>query len=758
MAVLFLPTAMGGPAYYPDLDGEVGGHRGYAPSPSMALGEDVRLLHRGSRRWPAPLAASGAATATAVHTAFVARAAAGDLAAARFPPPGPDSLASMFRSPRPSSLSLPDYLTQVLSGVGCSPASLVLSVLLLDRAADAPPAAALRMESASACLLALTAVVLASKVHDDVYYSNSFYASVGGVSTTELKQLELAFLASVRFRLHVTPEQYMTMETELLVAVAANPAVAALAAAHGYATGLRARLAPQPLALLDEAASNVGATGEYVCQGACGGCSDCSDLKFSTVPPVQLLQAYLIGELMPPPPPIVDVPSSYEQHSGGLRMPLPPSAPTPPPPKPAVALDMWAAGGGGGVGKSGMDGSDGGYGSNAAYTSYSSFVSVSSSTYRQSGMAASGGSIGGAIGCGGSGGVGRSGVGGGGVCWGRAPYGLAVGSYADVEPSRGLGRGAPRPSYGAVYGGEAGTGMNDSGSCQRSAMDMGDLPRSADAPGLSYTHGGVHMVLSANEYDHKRRYRVGQEQWQQQEQQQQQQQRMEHDRHVHQMHVQDTAMHNYEQHVQQQQHRELQWQREHHNFNEVRQPEREIHSPQSLFRCAPPSIARATGTAELDRRLDSATQARLLADQHQLFCGPNGPVADVHRAPPAPRAGPKTGGDAAWFSRYGAEEPLFSGGMGGPSGPAVAVMPPSAPASHGRGGWDGGAGWGAAGGHQPARVAATGDGDLRGGALLTMPPELVFERWSYRLERSGDGYAYPSGPVAPPPLRSVSTF
>eukprot|EP00168_Porphyra_purpurea_P003642 TRINITY_DN1423_c0_g1_i7.p2 TRINITY_DN1423_c0_g1~~TRINITY_DN1423_c0_g1_i7.p2 ORF type:complete len:152 (+),score=25.21 TRINITY_DN1423_c0_g1_i7:827-1282(+) len=146
----------------------------------MTRGEDGRRHHLGSHRWPAPLAASGAATAAAVHTAFVARAAAGDQAAAGFPPPDPSSLASMFHSSRSSSAGLSDYLIQVLSGVGCSPASLVLSVLLLDRAADALPPLALRMESSSACLLALTAVVLASKVHDDVYYSNSFYATVGG--------------------------------------------------------------------------------------------------------------------------------------------------------------------------------------------------------------------------------------------------------------------------------------------------------------------------------------------------------------------------------------------------------------------------------------------------------------------------------------------------------------------------------------------------------------------------------------------------
>lgn len=40
----------------------------------------------------------------------------------------------------------------------------------------------------------LTAVVLAAKFFDDRYYSNRFYAAVGGVRTKELNALEADFL------------------------------------------------------------------------------------------------------------------------------------------------------------------------------------------------------------------------------------------------------------------------------------------------------------------------------------------------------------------------------------------------------------------------------------------------------------------------------------------------------------------------------------------------------------------------------------
>lgn len=41
-------------------------------------------------------------------------------------------------------------------------------------------------------------------------YNNAFYAKVGGVSTTEMNRMEIEFLFSLDFRLHVTADVFRT--------------------------------------------------------------------------------------------------------------------------------------------------------------------------------------------------------------------------------------------------------------------------------------------------------------------------------------------------------------------------------------------------------------------------------------------------------------------------------------------------------------------------------------------------------------------
>lgn len=40
------------------------------------------------------------------------------------------------------------------------------------------------------------------------FYNNAYYARVGGVSTSEMNKLEMKFLFSLDFRLHVTVETF----------------------------------------------------------------------------------------------------------------------------------------------------------------------------------------------------------------------------------------------------------------------------------------------------------------------------------------------------------------------------------------------------------------------------------------------------------------------------------------------------------------------------------------------------------------------
>eukprot|EP00168_Porphyra_purpurea_P001445 TRINITY_DN1175_c0_g1_i1.p1 TRINITY_DN1175_c0_g1~~TRINITY_DN1175_c0_g1_i1.p1 ORF type:complete len:260 (-),score=62.53 TRINITY_DN1175_c0_g1_i1:768-1487(-) len=213
-------------------------------------------------------------------------------------------------------------------------------------------------------------------------------------------------------------------------------------------------------------------------------------------------------------------------------------------------------------------------------------------------------------------------------------------------------------------------------------MDATDAGRSS---GSRFTYDGVHMMLSSNEYE-KQRLRREHEQWQQQQQQQQQQQHQQQQEQQHQQlqqhqlnharrvqPVQETQQYEQQDHLQQQRQREQQ------KAEELCQLSRDVHPTALLYPGGVGSQRRSSG-ADSNQGFHAATQARLLADQHLLFCGRDGVVADAAQAPHAPRAGAK-GGDAAWFSRYGAEEPLFSGGVGAPQG--VAPSP-----GYGRGGGD----------------------------------------------------------------------
>lgn len=64
--------------------------------------------------------------------------------------------------------------------------------------------------------------MIAAKFFDDVFYSNSFYASVGGIRTKEINLLELQFLTLLDYNLYVTPREYDQYLRNVLAAVNAG--------------------------------------------------------------------------------------------------------------------------------------------------------------------------------------------------------------------------------------------------------------------------------------------------------------------------------------------------------------------------------------------------------------------------------------------------------------------------------------------------------------------------------------------------------
>ena len=54
----------------------------------------------------------------------------------------------------------------------------------------------------------LTAFVIATKYYDDYYFSNKYYARVGGIATSHLNSLEITFLKILNFNLFTTMEEF----------------------------------------------------------------------------------------------------------------------------------------------------------------------------------------------------------------------------------------------------------------------------------------------------------------------------------------------------------------------------------------------------------------------------------------------------------------------------------------------------------------------------------------------------------------------
>ncbi|XAR49115.1 hypothetical protein NMG60_11032185 [Bertholletia excelsa] len=112
---------------------------------------------------------------------------------------------TIFHGTRAPSLTIGQYLDRIFKYSACSPSCLVLAYVYLDRFLQKT---GLCLTSLNVHRLLITSSMLADKFHEDECYNNAYYAKVGGVSTQEINRLELEFLSSIEFSLHVTVETF----------------------------------------------------------------------------------------------------------------------------------------------------------------------------------------------------------------------------------------------------------------------------------------------------------------------------------------------------------------------------------------------------------------------------------------------------------------------------------------------------------------------------------------------------------------------
>jgi len=105
------------------------------------------------------------------------------------------------------SVPILEYAQCLLRHSECSPECLVAALIYMDALVRKYPAR-LAVNSFTVHRLLLCSLVVAIKNQEDTFYSNHFYATIGGVDKREMNALEIEFLFACDFNLFVSREMY----------------------------------------------------------------------------------------------------------------------------------------------------------------------------------------------------------------------------------------------------------------------------------------------------------------------------------------------------------------------------------------------------------------------------------------------------------------------------------------------------------------------------------------------------------------------
>ena len=142
---------------------------------------------------------------------------------------------TVFHAVREPSVSIHDYLFRISRYFLCSPECFVMSLVYIDRIMKKQ--SDFVISKLNIHRLIVTSMMLAVKFFDDTYYSNAYYAKVGGVKAPEMNILEVHFLRLIDWHLYVSPEEFDLYKTNVLIAVSGS--------APPVTTGQETNTAPQ---------------------------------------------------------------------------------------------------------------------------------------------------------------------------------------------------------------------------------------------------------------------------------------------------------------------------------------------------------------------------------------------------------------------------------------------------------------------------------------------------------------------------------
>ena len=124
-----------------------------------------------------------------------------------------NKLIKPFLSKKIPSISIEKYLVRLVSHSKMEISTLILILIYIDKICKNNK---FRLNYFNIHKLIVTSMLISIKYNEDDFFSNSFYAKVGGVSITELNHLEYEFLSLIDFDLYVDDDLYSKYSNYIL--------------------------------------------------------------------------------------------------------------------------------------------------------------------------------------------------------------------------------------------------------------------------------------------------------------------------------------------------------------------------------------------------------------------------------------------------------------------------------------------------------------------------------------------------------------
>lgn len=114
---------------------------------------------------------------------------------------------------KPPNKPINEYIQRIIRYAKPEPSTVIISLYYIDKLCDKTD---LELSSNNIHRLILSSIIIAIKYNEDDYYSNTYYAKVGGISLEELNKLEYEMLQLLDFNTYIDDQFYEKYEMQLI--------------------------------------------------------------------------------------------------------------------------------------------------------------------------------------------------------------------------------------------------------------------------------------------------------------------------------------------------------------------------------------------------------------------------------------------------------------------------------------------------------------------------------------------------------------